>query len=166
MKAAPYVLALLGIVAGALPDSSPQPATIDLAEFGKRSPLCDCGDKCKCAEPCLCNTIDQEPLKAGPPPDVQHVAMVAEPKAEVKFTEPAPRVSPPAPKPQVCPTVPKKAAAAPAGRYEMRQTCGPGGCSVQRVWVPYATQAAPVAQQSACANGSCGVRRGLFGRRR
>jgi len=64
------------------------------------------------------------------------------------------------------PTPLKKSASVSAGHWQSVQSCGRGGCSVQQVWVADAPQATVLPAQSACANGSCGVRRGLFGRRR
>ncbi len=130
------------------------------------NPLCDC-PTCTCTN-CTCGTVEVAPV--GPPPD--QVALVdikageITPLAVPKFTEPPPGlivvpVAHPTPKPVA------KADPVATGRWVTQQSCGRGGCSLQRVWVPNA-QAAPVYQQSqsACANGSCGVRRGLFGRRR
>jgi hypothetical protein len=125
----------------------------DLADIAKRSPACDCEGKCKCAAPCLCNTVDEKPLVVGPPPDIAHV----------QFTKPTPQpVAKPAPKPV--------AKAAPAGHWQTYQSCGRGGCSTYQVWVP-APAGKPVqpAYQAPVQYGSCGpggCRVGLFGRRR
>lgn len=56
--------------------------------------------------------------------DVRAIHVPAKVEAPPVFTEPA-KVSP---KPVV--------KAAPAGHYELRRQCGPGGCSTVRVWVP------------------------------
>jgi len=116
-----------------------------------RSPLCECKE-CNC-ENCVCNTVDQTP-ELFPKND------------DLKPTQIVPVSEPPV---QVCPTLPKKAAApAAAGHWETRQSCGRGGCTTMQVWVPHTTAAAkPVSySQGSCSSGSCGVRRGLFGRRR
>lgn len=161
----------------------------DLTDIAKRSPACDCQDKCQCAEPCLCNVIDEKPapLTVGKPPehtldDAKPLPMQVAAVTEVAetFTHPQPQVLPvaPPPKPQVLPVKPKAAPVAATGHYEMRQQCGRGGCSMVRVWVPHSNgqpAAAPaVYQQSSCGScgpGGCGRRgifggRGLFGRRR
>lgn len=115
------------------------------------NPLCKCED-CR-GKDCTC-----EPLKVGPPPESSKIVPLA--GVPVVHEDPVP---------QVCPTLPKKSAApATAGHWQTVQSCGRGGCSVQQVWVPaqQTKQTQPIYQQSACANGSCGVRRGWFGRRR
>lgn len=116
-------------------------------DLAKRSPLCDCKYKCPCPN-CTCNVMPEAKPQVSPSSDKPVAA------TPVLFTQPQP-------------ISPKKEAPA-AGRWEMRQSCGPGGCSTMRVWVPNAQPAGAVQQQSygSCGPGGCGVRRGLFGRRR
>lgn len=42
-----------------------KPANVKINPLEKRSPLCDCGDKCTCNDsptlPCLCNVVDEQP---------------------------------------------------------------------------------------------------------
>lgn len=140
--------------------SAVQLESIDFDKIAARSPLCDCAN-CQCSK-CFCNTVDQEPLKVGSPPESLVVLTSGgELLTEQKFTEP--KLTEPV---KPVPVVAKKAA---AGHWESRQSCGRGGCSMQQVWVPHNVQAAPVAQQcGSCGPGGCGVsgRRGWFGRRR
>lgn len=158
MKSLPsiIVLAFLGALYFAPSESQQSPVAASAlapvaSSFG--NPLCDCVS-CKC-DNCTCG-----PLKVGK--DVHETDFVDSGKPQeslaVQFTQPAPV-------PQVCPTLPKKAVAPAAGHWQSVQSCGRGGCSVSQVWVPNAVPT-PSNAQSACANGSCGTRRGLFGRRR
>jgi hypothetical protein len=117
----------------------------DWADIAKRSPACDCEGKCECCDPCLCNVVDEEPLKVGPPPDVVSiangqivpVALVEEPK----FTQPSPAAPKPAAKPQPVAKV------APTGHYETVYAGFRGRRSYQ-VWVPHTAGAA-------CSSGGC-----------
>ena len=89
MKAIPtlLILALVGALWFAPSKSqqtplvaAPQVAVLDLAELAKRSPLCDCDD-CKCAPPCLCNTVDDS--KAIPLTNQQIVETFAKHEKEI-----------------------------------------------------------------------------------
>lgn len=125
---------------------------------------------CKC-RPCECVPekegrgpipVDLGPHQRHTLKDGRQTMTFAEQEGGLLFTQPAPAlvVAKPAPKP-----------VAAAGHYQNVQSCGPGGCSVSRVWVPAGTPMpaavqGPV-QYGSCGPGGCGVqRRGLFGRRR
>lgn len=117
----------------------------DWADIAKRSPVCDCEGKCDCAEPCLCNTVEERKLVVGPPPDqvkittlasggelftqpqIKQVALVDE-----KYTHPTPQ--------------PVKAPPAATGRW-VTQYAGFRGRRSYQVWVPDVG--------AGCSSGSC-----------
>ena len=112
----------------------------DLADIIKRSPVCDCEGKCKCAEPCLCNVVDEQKPADLQVADVRAIHVPAEIKAPPVYTappinqQPVIRKYPPKPTPRVPAGKPMPAAVS----QPQYGSCGPGGCG----------------------------RRGLFGRRR
>lgn len=79
-----------------------------------RSPLCDCGDKCNC-NPCLCNTVPQEP--------------------KVPATKPEAKIAPAKDSPKVAPSNPARPQQQPAaGRWEYKQRWIPTGRFGRGYW--------------------------------
>lgn len=162
---------IVAVIAGVFTlGGSPAPKQSAPLVAASPSPHCAC-NPCKCVN-CECEPVanDGTPLVDVPPvadtaptitpTEAQQVAAITEPV----FTQPQPA---PAPKPAVKPVAKQ---AAPTGHWQNVQSCGPGGCSVSRVWVPAvkpmpAAKSAPVSYGS-CGPGGCSVRRGIFGRRR
>ena len=142
------------------------------------TPLCDCV-ACKC-DPCICGPQAAAPATVNTipivPPEVVDVNLLTFDNGSI--TAPQPAAEPPpgliVPVIQAPPVKPAvQAPKAPAGHYETYQSCGRGGCSTYSVWVAdspagQSRYVQPVSQGNygSCSNGSCGQRRGLFGRRR
>lgn len=121
---------------GNAPQPSPAVAHAPILASSIPTPLCDCAV-------CDCNVCQCSPLKVGSPPDLANsIVSATEPVRIVPVSDPPPglftKPTEPAPIAKPVPKAAPKAVAAPQVYY------GNGGC----------------------ANGQCGTRRGLFGRRR
>jgi len=133
--------------------SVPLISSIDFADLAKRSPVCDCdtGKKCPCAD-CLCNTVPQEPLKVGLPPDLVSIANGAIKSEQVQHRFTSPNEPPPGLIVPVASTVKKIMTVQPAstGHWETRYA-GIRGRRSYQVWVSHQ----PLTASSECTSGAC-----------
>lgn len=132
----PSIIALAGLCFLAEPNS---PKNLDSSPLAAVNPLCDCAP-CKCVD-CDCPASREESPAVVVVADEKPSITPAEAQqvavvTEPKFTQPAPQ---PAPKPVAKPKAVPPKQPLPVARAVQYGSCGPGGC---------------------------GVRRGIFGRRR